>query len=231
MNEEPFLPKTAYLLILSLCGQMTICTLPFDAGLFKEVNDLMSWQPNHEQAWMLLKQYNEQESLLKHGLAVEGVMRHFAGLFNDADPDVWGLVGLLHDLDYEKYPEQHCTKTQEILTALNLPDLWIRAIVSHGYGLCSDVRPESDMEKVLFTIDELTGLITACALMRPSHSVMDLELPSLKKKFKTASFAAGVNRDIIRQGADQMGWDLDRVMQETILGMREVASAIGLAGQ
>ncbi|MEA4890184.1 MAG: hydrolase [Clostridiaceae bacterium] len=190
----------------------------------------MSWQPNHEQAWALLKQYNEQESLLKHALAVEGVMRHFAGLFNGADPDIWGLVGLLHDLDYEKFPEQHCLKTQEILTSLNLSDQWIRAIVSHGYGICSDVRPESDMEKVLYTIDELTGLITACALMRPSHSVMDLELPSLKKKFKTSSFAAGVNRDIIRQGADLMGWELDRVMQETILGMREVASAIGLAG-
>lgn len=190
----------------------------------------MSWQPNREQAWDLLTRYNPNEALQRHALAVEGVMRHFAGLFGE-DPDLWGVIGLLHDLDYEQYPEQHCTKTREILQELDTDPVWIRAIVSHGYGICSDVRPESDMEKVLFTIDELTGLIQAAALLRLSRSVMDLELKSLKKKFKTPSFAAGVNREVIRQGCERMNWELDRVMQETILGMRKVAPALGLDGQ
>lgn len=189
----------------------------------------MSWQPNREQAWDLLVRYNSNEALQRHALAVEGVMRHFAGLFNE-DPDLWGVIGLLHDLDYEQFPESHCSKTREILQDLDTDPVWIRAIISHGYGICSDVRPESDLEKVLFTIDELTGLIQAAALMRPSRSVMDLELKSLKKKFKTPSFAAGVNRDVIRQGCEMMNWELDRVMQETILGMRQVAPALGLDG-
>ncbi|MDD2578719.1 MAG: HD domain-containing protein [Eubacteriales bacterium] len=189
----------------------------------------MSWQPNREQAWDLLVRYNSNEALQRHALAVEGVMRHFAGLF-DEDPDLWGVIGLLHDLDYEQFPESHCSKTREILQDLDTDPVWIRAIISHGYGICSDVRPESDLEKVLFTIDELTGLIQAAALMRPSRSVMDLELKSLKKKFKTPSFAAGVNRDVIRQGCEMMNWELDRVMQETILGMRQVAPALGLDG-
>ncbi|NCC48063.1 MAG: HD domain-containing protein [Clostridia bacterium] len=189
----------------------------------------MSWQPNREQAWDLLIRYNSNEALQRHALAVEGVMRHFAGLF-DEDPDLWGVIGLLHDLDYEQFPKSHCSKTREILQDLDTDPVWIRAIISHGYGICSDVRPESDLEKVLFTIDELTGLIQAAALMRPSRSVMDLELKSLKKKFKTPSFAAGVNRDVIRQGCEMMNWELDRVMQETILGMRQVAPALGLDG-
>ena len=190
----------------------------------------MNGYPDRTQAWDLLNQYNKSEALLKHALAVEGAMRHFAGFFPGADPDYWGLVGLLHDLDYEQYPTEHCRKTGEILTSLDVDPVTIRAILSHGYGLCTDIRPISDLELVLYTIDELTGLITACALMRPSRSVMDLELSSLKKKFKTPSFAAGVNREIIRQGSAWLGWDLDRVLQETIIGMRNVAAQIGLAG-
>lgn len=190
----------------------------------------MTWYPDRQQAWELLKQYNHNDALLRHALAVEGVMRHFAGLYAGSDADEWGLVGLLHDLDYEQFPEQHCKKTDDILRALDCEPRIVRAIISHGYGLCSDIKPESNLELVLYTIDELTGLINAAALMRPSHSVMDLELSSLKKKFKTPSFAAGVNRDVIRQGAGWMGWDLDKVMEETILGMRSVAAEIGLAG-
>lgn len=190
----------------------------------------MNKYPDRQQAWELLNIYNKSEALLKHALAVEGVMRHFASLFADSDSEEWGIIGLLHDLDYEQYPEQHCQKTGEILQNLHVDPRMVRAIVSHGYGICSDVKPESDLELVLYTIDELTGLIHAAARMRPSQSVMDLELSSLKKKFKTPSFAAGVNRDVIRQGAEWMGWELDKVMEETILGMRSIAAAIGLAG-
>lgn len=190
----------------------------------------MNGYPDRQQAWELLNEYNKSDALLKHALAVEGVMRHFAALFAGSDPDEWGIVGLLHDLDYEQFPDQHCQKTGEILLNLNVEPRIVRAIVSHGYGICSDVKPESNLELVLYTIDELTGLIHAAARMRPSNSVMDLELSSLKKKFKTPSFAAGVNRDVIRQGADWMTWELDQVMAETILGMRSVAAAIGLAG-
>ena len=190
----------------------------------------MNRYPDRQQAWELLNTYNKSDALLKHAMAVEGVMRHFATLFADSDPEEWGIVGLLHDLDYEQYPEQHCQKTGEILQNLQADPRLVRAIVSHGYGICSDIKPESSLELVLYTIDELTGLIHAAARMRPSHSVMDLELSSLKKKFKTPSFAAGVNRDVIRQGAEWMGWELDKVMDETILGMRSVAAEIGLAG-
>ncbi len=190
----------------------------------------MSWMPNRAEALALLEQYNQQDNLRKHALAVEAVMRHFATLFPGADADEWGLVGLLHDLDYEKFPEQHCTMTAQILHDLDLEPRLVRAIVSHGYGICSDVKPESDLEKVLYTIDELTGLVTATALMRPSRSVLDLELKSLKKKFKTPSFAAGVNRDVVRQGAEWLGIELDRVLEETIRGMQTAAASLGLAG-
>ena len=144
------------------------------------------------------------------------------------DEDFWGIVGLLHDLDYEKYPEEHCKKTREIMEERNIDDAYIHAIECHGYGLCTDVEPKERMEIVLYTIDELTGLITAAALMRPSKSVMDLELKSVKKKFKDKRFAAGVNRDVITKGAEQWGVPLDEVISETILGMREVAESIGL---
>ena len=180
-----------------------------------------------EEAWALFTEYNESESLRNHGLAVEGVMRYFARKYGE-DEDFWGIVGLLHDLDYEKYPEEHCKKTREIMEERNIDDAYIHAIECHGYGLCTDVEPKERMEIVLYTIDELTGLITAAALMRPSKSVMDLELKSLKKKFKDKRFAAGVNRDIITKGAEQWGVPLDEVISETILGMREVAESIGL---
>ena len=190
----------------------------------------MPWKPDREQALSLLKTYNQTEALIAHALAVEGVMRHFAGYFAPEEADTWGIIGLLHDLDYEQYPDEHCHKTEAILKEKDVEPSWIRAIISHGYGICTDVRPESDMEKVLYTIDELTGLVHAAALMRPSRSVMDMNLKSLKKKFKTPSFAAGVNRDVIRQGSEMLGWELDRVMEETIQGMRKVASEIGLDG-
>ncbi|MDD2533694.1 MAG: HDIG domain-containing protein [Eubacteriales bacterium] len=187
--------------------------------------------PQRDQAWDLFKKYNSSDSLQKHALAVEGVMRYFATHFDQADPDIWGIVGLLHDIDYEKYPEQHCVKAAEILRSEGYSDEIIRAVQSHGFGLVSNVEPMSDLEKVLYTMDELTGLITAVALMRPSRSVMDLELKSLQKKFKTPSFASGVDRKIIEQGAVRLGWSLDQVLDSCILAMRSVATTIGLAGE
>ena len=183
--------------------------------------------PNREQAWEWLCQYNQSDSLRKHGLTVEGVMRHFAAL-NGEDPDLWGVVGLLHDLDYEQYPDQHCAKVQEILGEKGVDEAVIRAVASHGYGMCSDIEPLSRLEKTLYTIDELSGLITAAALMRPSRSVMDIEVKSVKKKFKDKRFAAGVDREVIVKGAEGLGRELDAVIAETIRGMQEVAEAIGL---
>ncbi len=183
--------------------------------------------PNREQAWEWLCQYNQSDSLRKHGLTVEGVMRHFAAL-NGEDPDLWGVVGLLHDLDYEQYPDQHCAKVQEILGEKGVDEAVIRAVASHGYGMCSDIEPLSRLEKTLYTIDELSGLITAAALMRPSRSVMDIEVKSVKKKFKDKRFAAGVDREVIVKGAEGLGMELDAVIAETIRGMQEVAKAIGL---
>ena len=183
--------------------------------------------PTREQAWEWLCEYNESDSLRKHALTVEGVMRHFAALAGE-DPDQWGLVGLLHDLDYEKYPDQHCKKVQEILREKGADEALIHAVASHGYGLCCDIEPVTRLEKTLFTIDELSGLITAAALMRPSRSVMDMEVKSVKKKFKDKRFAAGVDREVILQGAQRLGMEMDAVIAETIQGMREVAEAIGL---
>jgi predicted hydrolase (HD superfamily) len=190
----------------------------------------MAYIPSRDEALDLLKHYNQQENLVKHALAVEAVMRHFSGFFEQEDPDTWGIVGLLHDLDYEQFPDLHCQKTREILTRLDMEPSLVRAIVSHGYGICSDIKPESSMEKVLYTIDELTGLVVATTLMRPSRSLFDLSVKSLKKKFKSPAFAAGVNRDIIKQGAEWMGWTLDDVFRETINGMRKIAEDLGLAG-
>lgn len=183
--------------------------------------------PTREQAWEWLCEYNESDSLRKHALTVEGVMRHFAALAGE-DPEEWGLVGLLHDLDYEKYPDQHCHKVQEILREKGVDEPIIRAVASHGWGMCCDIEPQTRLEKTLFTIDELSGLITAAALMRPSRSVMDMEVKSVKKKFKDKRFAAGVDRDVIVQGAQRLGMEMDTVIAETIQGMREVAEAIGL---
>ena len=183
--------------------------------------------PTRDEAEKLLHEFTQSDALIKHALAVEGVMRHYAAKQGE-DVEYWGVVGLLHDLDYERYPEQHCTMVRQILGERGVDEDMIHAICSHGYGLCSDVEPERYMEKVLYTIDELTGLINACALMRPSHSVMDMELKSVKKKFKQPSFAAGVNRGVIEDGCQRMGASLDEVITETLAGIREVADSIGL---
>jgi predicted hydrolase (HD superfamily) len=186
--------------------------------------------PARDTAWALLTRYNKTESLLKHALSVEGVMRHFASLYNE-DVEKWGIIGLVHDLDYEQYPEQHCKMTRKILTDELWPDDYISAVVSHGWGICSDVEPVHIMEKVLFTIDELTGLVTASVLIRPSKSIFELEVKSVKKKWSMKNFAAGVNREVIEKGAAMMGKDLDYIIGETITGMKAVAAEIGLAGQ
>lgn len=184
---------------------------------------------SREEAWELLTQYTKTPALRKHALAVETVMRHFAKI-NGEDMEIWGVCGLLHDLDYEKFPEQHCQKAEEIMRDHGIDEIYIRAMNCHGYGICTDVKPESIMEKTLFTVDELTGLINALCLMRPSKSVLDLELKSVKKKFKDKSFAAGVNRDTIRSGCEMLGMELDEVIRETIEGMKENAAEIGLKG-
>lgn len=182
-----------------------------------------------DEAWKLLTEYTETAALRCHALTVEAVMRHFARLRGE-DEDVWGVAGLLHDLDWEKFPKEHCRKAAEIMKSRGIDEVYIRAMQSHAYGLCTDVKPESAMEKTLFTVDELTGLIHALCLMRPSRSVLDLEVKSVKKKFKDKSFAAGVNRALIRQGCEMLGLPLDDVIRETIEGMKEAADAIGLRG-
>ena len=183
--------------------------------------------PTREEALSLLKEYNHSESLTKHALAVEGVMRYIARKRGD-DETRWGLIGLIHDLDYERYPEQHCAKTREILEAHGWPEEYIRAAVSHGWGICSDVEPLTPLEKTLYAVDELTGFVTACALVRPSRSVVDLEVKSVRKKWKQKGFAAGANRDVIEKGAAMLGVELDTLIADVIAGMREVATDIGL---
>jgi putative nucleotidyltransferase with HDIG domain len=183
--------------------------------------------PTREDAWALLTEYNKSDSLIKHALAVEGVMRYVARKKGE-DEEKWSIIGLVHDLDYERFPEEHCKKTREILTERGWPEDYIRAIVSHGWGICSDVEPQEEMEKVLYAIDELTGLITAVALVRPSKSVMDLTAKSVKKKWKDKAFAAGVDRTIIEKGASMLGVERSELIEDAIMGMREVAEAIGL---
>jgi putative nucleotidyltransferase with HDIG domain len=185
--------------------------------------------PTREEAFDLLKKYNKTESLIKHALAVEGVMRYMARKRN-ADEEKWGIVGLIHDLDYEQFPDQHCKKTEEILRANDWPEEYIRAVVSHGWGICSDVKPETEMEKVLYAIDELTGLVVTTALVRPSKSVMDVKTKSVKKKWKDKRFAAGVDRSIIENGAEMLGLEIPELITDTIAGMQEVADEIGLKG-
>ena len=185
--------------------------------------------PTREEALALLRQYNKNESLIKHAMAVEGVMRYIARKRGE-DEQKWGVIGLIHDLDYEQFPDQHCKKTEEILKENNWPEEYIRAVVSHGWGICSEVKPESDMEKVLYAIDELTGLVVTSALVRPSKSVMDMKAKSVKKKWKQKQFAAGVDRSIIEKGAEMLGVDLSELITDTIMGMREVAAEIGLKG-
>ncbi len=183
--------------------------------------------PTYDEALSLLKEFNKSESLLKHAYCVEGVMRYVARKIGE-DEEKWGIIGLVHDLDYELYPEQHCKKSQEILEQRGWPKEYIRAIVSHGWGICSDVEPQSDMEKTLYAVDELTGLVTAVAIIRPSKSVADLEAKSVMKKWKDKSFAAGVNRLVIEKGANVLGVELRDLVDDVIMGMREVADRIGL---
>ena len=179
------------------------------------------------QALDLLKKYNTEPFHIQHALTVEGVMRWYAAeLGYDEEADFWAQVGLLHDIDFEKYPEQHCVKAPELLKEGGVGEDMIHAICSHGYGICCDVKPEHEMEKVLFAADELTGLIGAAALMRPSKSVMDMEASSVKKKFKDKKFAAGCSRDVIRQGAEALGWELETLFEKTILAMRSCEKQI-----
>jgi len=185
--------------------------------------------PTREAALKILYEYNKGDRLRKHAYSVEGVMRYIARKRGE-DEDKWGIIGLMHDLDYEQFPDQHCTKTREILEEHNWPEEYIRAIVSHGWGICSDVEPKSTLEKTLYGIDELTGLIAANAMVRPSKSVMDMTVKSVKKKWKSPAFAAGVDRSIIQRGAEMLGVGIEELIEDTIMGMREVADAIGLKG-
>jgi putative nucleotidyltransferase with HDIG domain len=185
--------------------------------------------PTRDEAMALLREFNQGDGLVRHALAVEAVMRHMARK-RGADLDVWGIVGLIHDLDYERFPDQHCAKTAEILRDRGWPEEFIRAAVSHGWGTCSDVEPQTDLEKVLFAIDELTGLVAATALVRPSRSVLDMEAKSVQKKWKDKAFAAGVSRDVIARGAERLGVGLPELIADVILGMRTVAAEIGLKG-
>jgi predicted hydrolase (HD superfamily) len=188
---------------------------------------MTSQLPNREEALDLLRQYNQNQSLIHHALAVEAVMRYLARQ-RGADEEQWGLVGLIHDLDYERFPEVHCHKTKAILEDQGWPEDAIRAVISHGWGLCNEVEPRTDLEKYLYTIDELTGLVTAAALVRPSRSVLDLEAKSVLKKWKQKSFAAGVNREVIEKGLAMLGVGLEELTREVIMGMREKAGEIGL---
>ena len=180
-----------------------------------------------EQAMELLKKYNQEPFHILHSLTVEAVMRWYADeLGYGEEKELWGLAGLLHDVDFEKYPDEHCKKAPELLAEINAEEDLVHAIVSHGYGICSDTEPEHEMEKVMFAADELTGLIGAAVRMRPSKSAADLEVSSLKKKFKDKRFAAGCSRDIIAEGAERLGWSLEELMEKTILAMRSCETQI-----
>jgi len=183
--------------------------------------------PAREQALGLFKKYNQTESLLKHALAVEGVMKYMAKKAGE-DEEKWGIIGLIHDLDYEMYPDQHCKMTEKILRENNWPEEYIRAVLSHGWGLASDVEPVSRLEKTIYAIDELTGLVATSALVRPSRSVLDMEARSVRKKWNDRRFAAGVNREVIEKGAQMLGVTLDELITDCIMGMRDVAEEIGL---
>ncbi len=187
-------------------------------------------KPDREEAMTLLKKHNKNDALIKHALAVEAVMGHFAEKFGEEDPEKWRVIGLIHDLDYEKYPEEHCLKTKEILMEEGWPDDYIRAVQSHGWKICTDVEPVENMEKVLYAVDELTGLIVATVLMRPNKSIIDLTAKSVKKKFKQKNFAAGVNREVVIEGADLLGMDLSELIEESIRGMQSSAKELELEG-
>lgn len=185
--------------------------------------------PTREEALELFRRYNKSDSLYKHALSVEAVMRYMARKHGE-DEEKWGIIGLVHDLDYEMYPDQHCTMTEKILKEEGWPEEYVRAVVSHGYGICSEVEPLTLLEKTLFAIDELTGLVTTSALVRPSRSVLDMEAKSVRKKWTDKRFAAGVDRSVIEKGAAMLGVDLNDLISDTISGMREVAGDIGLYG-
>ncbi len=185
---------------------------------------------SRESAWELLTNYNQDAFHLKHALTVEGIMRWFANELGYGDEaDFWAIVGLLHDLDFEQYPEQHCVKSQEIMRENGIDERIIRATASHGWALTVDIKPEHEMEKVLYAVDELSGLIGAVALMRPSKSVQDMELKSVRKKYKTPAFAAGCSREVIQRGADLLGWELEDLISKTILAMRSCEEAVSSA--
>lgn len=190
---------------------------------------MTSHNPTREEALSLLKKYNKSESLIKHALAVEGVMRYMARK-NGADEEKWGVIGLIHDLDYEQFPDDHCRKSEEILRMEKWPEEYIHAVVSHGWGICANVEPQTELEKTLYAIDELTGLVATTALVRPSKSVLDLKAKSVKKKWKDKRFAAGVDRSIIEKGAALLDVELADLITDTIMGMREVAEDIDLKG-
>ena len=185
--------------------------------------------PTREDAFALLKKYNTKEGLIRHALAVESVMAHFARRFGE-DEEKWRVIGLVHDLDYEMYPDEHCHKCVEMFKEHNWPDEYIRAVISHGWGICTDVEPETNLEKTLYAIDELTGLVASSALVRPTRSILDMKAKSVKKKFKDKRFAAGVDRSVVLKGAELLGMDLSELITETIAGMRPVAEQIGLKG-
>jgi putative nucleotidyltransferase with HDIG domain len=188
-----------------------------------------SFIPDREAALSLFRQYNKTESLLRHALSVEGVMRYMA-LKAGEDVEKWGVIGLVHDLDYEIYPEQHCRMTKKILEENNWPEEYIRAVISHGWGIVTDVEPQTLLEKTLFAMDELTGLVMTSALVRPTRSVLDMEAKSVRKKWTDKRFAAGVDRSVIEKGAAMLGVTLEQLITDCIMGMRSVAADIGLAG-
>jgi len=185
--------------------------------------------PDREAAWTILTDHVKNPSLLHHALAVEAVMRHVARK-KGADEEMWGVIGLIHDLDYEEHPDEHLRHAPEILRSHGWPEEHIRAVLAHGWGICTDVEPVTDLEKTLFSIDELTGLVAAAALVRPSRSILDLPVKSVRKKWKDKAFAAGVNREVIEKGADMLGISIDELIADTIEGMRPVAGKIGLKG-
>ncbi len=180
---------------------------------------------DRENAIKLLKKYNKEEFHIRHAFTVEQVMRYFARKYKE-DEEFWGIVGLLHDIDYEMYPDEHCKKAPELLKEINSSDELIHAVCSHGYGICSTIEPSRQMEKILFATYELTGLIWAATKMRPSQSTKDMELKSLKKKYKDKKFAAGCSRDIISRGAEQLGWELDELLEQTLIAMQETEDEI-----
>ena len=187
--------------------------------------------PDRDFAYAILKKYTRNESLIRHALTIEAVMRYFAELFGEKEVEKWGIIGLLHDIDYERYADKHCLMVREILSPHGFPEEYLRAIESHGYKLVTDVEPVEKLEKVLYATDELTGLIAATVLLRPSKSLMDLNVSSVKKKWKQKSFASGVNRDVIAEGAQMLGIELDVLIEHTIKGMQTVAEEIGLKGE